>query len=772
MFKKIQKKFSVHFSKYDKLLMFFWFLFVILIIRLFYLEIIKYKEYNNLLMSQHYSISNLEPIRWNIYLENKNNKKIPLTENINLYTLYADPYIIWNRKKTAKLLTNILYKHFCDRYKLDKVDKLTCIKNIEKFANVKLIKDTSKTWTWELKNTILDTKQNLDYITTWILENTINDKLEKILQKSYISQAYLWFFSDQNIIKKLKQSWLDALYVQNNNYVYVNLNKINDLEKYVNTLHNILNKNYTKSYLTKILNKRPRRYIKIADYVNPIRINEIKKLKKTYKNYKNKKIPLLHWIWFQKHPFRYYPYNSFLAHILWYVNWNKWVWWIEEYYNNILKWKEWKIIWMNTPWIWNIWTNSVKRIQAQNGANIYLTIDYSLQKQVENIIKKAYYQFKADNVSVVIINPFSWKIKAMASYPTFNPNNWQQIYKIQPLTKKYNYLITWDLATTYWNIPILIDKNWKLENATFDERFSNKYKKYIFKNLLGPRTFINQNISTPYEPGSIFKVITEAIAVDSKNISLYDYYTDKWKIKVWPYTIKNVAKECIWYHTFLHALERSCNVWMVKINKKVWKDIYYNYLQQLWFWKITGIQLAGEKPWVISALQHFSKARFYNNAFGQWILVTPIQMAIAYSAIINWWYLLRPTIVDKIQQKDNTIKWSKYIVSKVFDSIISKDMIYALYSTIYNGDLKSIWIKNYTLWGKTWTSQVSFKWRYQRWNWWTIWSFVGIVTADNLKYVIAIKVSRPRQCQWWVCTAWKIFKNIAKYIIEYNWLNK
>ena len=772
---KIKLKFNIRLNKYDYLLIFFWWLFLILIIRLFYLQVVKYNEYNNLLFSQHYSISNLEPVRWNIYLQDKNGWKIALTENINLYTLYADPYIIWNNTKASKLLMPVLYNHFCDRYKLDKVDKLTCVKNVEKFAKVKLIKQKEKMWTWALINTSLAENIDLSYITTWILQNTIETKLQKLLKKSYITNSYLWFFSNKKVIDSLKKSWLSAITVQNDNYVYVNLDKIDNLDRYIAVLSNILSKvnnKYTKKYLIRILNKRPRRYVKIADYVNPIRIDEIKQLKKKYKWDKNKQIPLLHWIGYQKHPFRYYPYNSFLSHVLWYINWNNWVWWIEEYYNNILKWKEGKIVWMNTPWIWTIWSSSTNVQQAQNWANIYLTIDYSLQKQVENIIKKAYYQFQADNVSVVIMNPFNWEIKSLAWYPNFNPNNWEQIYKIQPLTKKYSFLVTWDMAKTYYDVPILIEKKWTLVNAKLKDRFNSKLKKYIFKNLLWPRTFVNQVISEPYEPWSIFKVITESVAIDSKNISLYDYYTDKWKIKVWPYTIKNVARECNGYNTFLHALERSCNVWMVKIIKKVWKDIYYNYLTQLWFGKRTWIQLAWEKPWVISALEHFSKARFYNNSFWQWILITPMQMAVSVSAVVNWWFLLKPTIVKKIVKKNDTINFSKYIISKVFDSTISKDMIYALYSTIYNWDLSSLAIKNYTLGWKTWTSQISFKWKYQRWNWWTNWSFVWIVTASNLKYVIAVKVSRPRECQWWVCTAWKIFKNIAKYIIEYNGIKK
>ncbi len=773
--KKNKKKWFSKISKYNKLLYFFAGILLILWIRIFYLEVISYDKYYNLLISQHFNISELQPQRGNIFVETKNNTPVALTENINLYQLYADPFIIWDKEKVSDLLTPILYNHFCDRYKLEKVSKLECIKNIEKFTKQVILKNKLKnTLTGDLKKINLEQWYDLTSITTGYLESLIKDRLNKLLQKSYITNAYLGFFSD-NVIQKLQNAKIDWLQIVNNNYVYVDLNKINNFDKTVNTLYLILhpvNPNITTSYLVRILNKRPKRYVKLADYVNPIRIDKIKQLKKKFKQTKKNQVPLLHWIGYKKQPYRYYPFGTFLAHVIGYVNDNHWVLWIEEYYDDILRWKKWKIMGMDTPWIGKIASSKLQIQKPVNWANIYLTIDINIQKKLEELLKKYYYDLKADTISAVVINPYNWQIVALGEYPTFNPNNWKDIYKIKPLTQKYNFLLTGNMWKTYVDIPVLVEKNWKLKLATLEDRQNPNLKKYIFKNLLWPRTFINQVISSPYEPWSIFKTITEAIWIDSKIISLYDYYTDRGKVKIWPYTIRNVAKECKWYNTFLHALERSCNVWMVKIVQKIGKFIYYNYLQQLNFGKITWIQLANEEPGQISALDHFSLARFYNNSFGQWILTTPIQIAVAYSTIVNGWYLVKPTIVKKIQNGNKTINFTKYIIDKVFSSSTSKDIIYALYSTIYNGDLIKLAIKWFTIWGKTWTSQIAFKGKYQRWNWWTIGSFAWIVTKDNLKYVIVVRVDRPRKCQWWVCTAGKIFHDLAKFIIEYEWIPK
>ena len=748
----------------------------ILRVRLFYLEVLSYDKYYNLLISQHFSVSELQPERGNIYVEDKDNNPIALTENINLYQLYADPFIIWNKDKVAKLLTPILFKHFCDRYKLEKVDRLTCVKNVEKFTKQTFLKEEEITQnlTWNFQNTDLEQTNNLNQITTWELLNAIQTRLEKLLEKGYITQAYLWFYNE-DVINQLKHAKIEWLKIVNDNYVYIDLDQINNFDKTVNQLYKILhpkNPKITIKYLTRILNKRPKRYVKIADYVNPLRIDEVKKLKQKFKTEKQNQVPLLHWIGFSTQPYRYYPFWSFLAHVLWYVNNNKGVLWIEEYYNDILKWEKWQIMWMDTPWIGQIGSSSLKIKPAKNWANIYLTIDINIQKKLESLLKKYYYDLKADSISAVVMNPFNGQIVALAQYPTFNPNNWKQIYKIKPLTQEYNFLLTGDMWKTYVDIPILVEKNWKLKLATLAERQDPKLKKYIFKNLLGPRTFVDQVISSPYEPGSIFKTITEAIWIDSHIISLYDYYTDKGEIKVWPYTIRNVAKECKWYNTFLHALERSCNVWMVHIVLKIWKDIFYNYLQQLGLGKLTWIQLAWEEPWKISALEHFSLARFFNNSFWQWILTTPIQIAVAYSAMVNGGYLVKPTIVKKIKDNDKIINFAKFIVDKIFSEKTSKDIIYALYSTIYNWDLIKLAIENFTIWGKTWTSQIAFKWKYQRWNGWTIGSFAWIVTKDNLKYVIVVRTDRPRKCQWWICSSGKIFHDLAKFIIEYEGIKK
>ena len=767
----------VYADKTTKLVVFFWVLFFILFMRLFYLQIVMYDDYKYLLYSQHYSQSFLKPKRWDIYLEDKNGSSISMTQNINMYELYVDPFIIYNKEKTVKILTPILYDHFCTRNLLEKPEPKVCIKNVESFIWKDIIEkkesefylsgdDEFLTWTSSKASLVEETIENIEF-NTWMVTALIYDRLNFLLEKAYIKNAYIWFFHDEMLLERLKNTGIAWLSVSNW-YVNVDLDKVKDISKTSQILSRFLitkDDIFTEAYLSKLLKTRPKRYVKLADFVDPVWIKSLKEEKKKYKDEKQNRVPLLHWVWFKKLPFRYYPYWSFLSSVIGYVDNNQWKWWVEEYYDSELRWKEWKIVWMNTPWIWQIVSNMFEIQQPANGASVYLTIDPTLQKKVEQIVQYYFVDLVADNISVVIIDPYNGDIKSMISYPNFDINQWKDVYNIQSLTKEYSYLV--DDETFLW-VPVLV-KVWNiLRVATVEERKDRNLKKYMFKNKYWPQVAINEVISLPYEPWSIFKILTLAIWIDTDTIDLYDYYQDNGKVKIWPYSISNIAKQCTWYHTFLHAIERSCNVWMVRIVQKLKRQIFYNYLENMWFGKLTWIQLKWEKRWAISALQKFSYARFFNNSFWQWLLVTPLQIALAYSATINGGYLLKPSIVKRIEYENKTIDNTKYIVDKVFSSKLADSIKHSLYTTIYEWDLINLAVTWFTLGWKTWTSQIAYLWKYQQWKWWTIWSFAWIVTKENLKYVVVVKVTRPRKCQWWICSAWEIYKDIAKFIIWYE----
>ena len=214
---------------------------------------------------------------------------------------------------------------------------------------------------------------------------------------------------------------------------------------------------------------------------------------------------------------------------------------------------------------------------------------------------------------------------------------------------------------------------------------------------------------------------------------------------------------------------------MIRIVESLGKEIFYNYLVKFWFGDATGIELAEEKNGSIPKSSATSMAWFFNNSFWQWVTATQIQLAAAYSTLVNWWKYIAPTIVSQIREKtvnndEITVKEKVTHSSKqVIRPEVSEEMRNALFKVAStNNQYKNARVEWYRLWAKSWTSQVAYKWKYRRWVWWTQATFAWIVSIDDPEYIVLIWVSRPRSNQWWVYTAWKIFWEIAEFLIWYS----
>jgi len=390
-----------------------------------------------------------------------------------------------------------------------------------------------------------------------------------------------------------------------------------------------------------------------------------------------------------------------------------------------------------------------------------------IQKELESRIKYYKRALVADSIAVTILDPETWWIKAMANAPDFNPNQPEEIYQLRPLTYDERYLIE---DPTYTDIPIYLLSGEDLHQAFIDEREKTEVKKYVFKNYRWPQTFINKNIAYAYEPGSVFKTLTLAIGIDSDAFSMYDFYNDPWFVKIWPYTIANISKKCEWDNTYLHALEFSCNVWLVRMAQSMTKYIFYSYLKKLWFGSLTDIELAWEERGTLPDFNTVSLARFFNNVFGEGILATPLQVATAYAAAVNGGFYIQPTLVKAMYDPNQKeyLHLSRKKKGRVFKQSTSQDIKDALVSVIDNGQLGKVKKPWFSLWWKTGTSEITFKWKYKWWHGWTNGSFVGIVTAKDTKYVIAVQVRRPRSSPWWLDTAWKVFSSIADFLLAYD----
>jgi stage V sporulation protein D (sporulation-specific penicillin-binding protein) len=523
------------------------------------------------------------------------------------------------------------------------------------------------------------------------------------------------------------------------------------------------------------------RYVKIADGINAKIADMILKEKSraseafaamSSTQKKVVKISSMHGIWLENYQKRYYPHNRLASHLIWYVNTNgAGTYGIEEYYDKLLAGKDGKVVGLATPWIGEVGANSFEIEKPINGEDVYLSIDPIIQKEIELIAQQYLELLRADSVAVTVLDPRTGKVRAMVNAPDFDPNNVWEIYKLLPIwLQQQNWLVE---NPTYMDIPLLYLSGENLVQATFDERKMPWVKKYYFENLMWPQTFVNKNISLSYEPGSIMKWVTFGIALDTDMVWLYDYYYDPGKVQVGEFTISNVSSKCVGEHTYLHALEFSCNVWMIRIAQKLSKYLFYNYLERLGFWKMSWIELAGEDGGRIPDFNSVPLSQFFNNTYGQGMLATPLQMAVAYAALINGGIVYKPSIVHAIRSSDGQMREiPARVVSKVFKEKTSLSMRTALESVLSNGwsiKLRKPW---YTLWGKTGTAQIAFKGKYQDGAWWTNGSVMGIVSTQNPTYVLSIQVKRPRNSPWAEETAGKIFTRVSDFLLSYERLEK
>ena len=854
-------------GKDDWLRIFVVVVFLIIIWRLFQLQIIDRAIYENKIITQHFQNTNINAKRWNIYLETKSGSPIQLTNNVDLYDIFADPSIIYDKDLFIKEIVWYITLHLCNflwqeeqltkssdlLYILwmetggdlwqatttitqnERQSRISCLDNLEKFTLINLVPDkpsifylgkgiynstgmtaeeliqydiylsgASYTWTDFAKvskekideyykqldeyNSIYeDTLTKLDYeFVSRLVEKRLSDMIETWTRK----QNFVMYIEDENqLIDDINKASLPFVSIIDKALYFIpdkvdNEGSARNQIKKIFDKYNIYYDNYTKS----LLSPKGVRYVKLTTDVPTSIVDSLKKRQEYYRIEMNKNVaakrasgytvtnedltPKLHWLGFEKKVKRIYPYDNFLSNIIWYVDnqWNAYQW-IEKYFNEQLEWVDGKIIWLGTPRVWQVWTNDIQIRQPKNWSDIYLTIEPNIQKKIEEILQSNTIWLRADSASVIVMNPYNGEIVAMADYPNFDPNYPNKIYELAELWPQYRSIID---DITYVDIPVYVYSSWSYRIATIEERSDLSLKKYINKQTYWPISFIDRNIALPYEPGSIFKPITTAIALDTDEISLYDTYYDKWEIQVWDYFIKNVSKSCLGLNTYLHALQFSCNIGMINIIQKIWKYVFYNYLEKLWFGKITWIELAWEDPGSIPDSQIQEKSRFFNNSFWQWFLVTPIQMALGYSEIINWWYKIKPTIVRKIYDHGT----NKYIFSTkkprdiLFKSTTVSDIITALYEVVNAWQWVAFKIKWYTLWGKTGSSQISFHGKYQNGAWWTNGSVIGYVTKENLKYIIMVQVRRPRTTPRWEWSAGKIFGEISQFIIDYDDIQK
>lgn len=804
-------------NKELNLIIFFCFLFLILIIRLFRLQVIKHKDYEIQLSKLHYKESLLDPERGNIFGKDKGGHPVQLTENITLYDLALDPQDLTvfpeernqqtqelisperpMKPRFIELIVPIIYKHLCEINGMSVPTKTECVKNVELFAWVDLLPkkpDLFYFGSWEKSPayTTFDLTGYNENFEKTIMEFTeqkakelITTRLNEKIQIWIKTSNYLGYFTEPRFLEEAKQLNLPYLSIEKENYLYIIPGRIENRNKAISEMRTLLEKRRYPIWenFETLFKPQNRRYIKLISGLNPELAQEIRELKINHYNEKSKPnreegnyigIPVLYGLILESYTTRYYPYGEFMSNILGYVNKKGVAYYgIEQYFDDILKGTKGEIKGRSSGMAGNVWTNEFEITQPINWDDIYLTIDLWLQREAEELAEQQLNNLKADSISILIVDAQNGEVKASVNAPTFNPNNYNDAYTLMPLGEEFAPIID---NLTYIDIPVYIFTGNEYKTATIEERQNTGLQKFLNTNIFWPQVFVDKNISVPFEPGSIFKAFTIAIGIDTDEITYQDKYLDEGFVKVGIQTIRNASKICDGNNSFLHAFIYSCNVGMVKIVQKIQKYAFFNYLTKLGFWEPTGIELAGEKEGFVDDVNIVSVARFLNNAFGQWLTTTQIQLASAYASLINGGHYIKPTIVSEIidqetQKKSedaeslSPLQEKKQIFKKNTSDLLKEGLREVLNTNPEVSNTANI--KEVKLGAKSGTAQISFRWKYQRGEWRTNGTFAGIISIDNPKYVVLIWIRRPRSNQWWWFTAGPIFKKLASYLLTYD----
>ncbi len=752
-------KFIKTFWKIEIIASFFIIFSFFIIWKMFSYTVINYSFYEKLADKQQIWEVIVPVTRWTIYSWWE--RETVLWTSLNLYDIAIDPKMKWDKVKLSHFLRDIIYMQLCN-----KKSEKECKNNLLRYLRV------------------LDI-DNFTYSEDFI-KGIILDKINKKLASSKVTSVFIDYELDNEWINKIINLALKWVY-PTWNYVYINPEEIENISIAAEKLSTILP--YTKDRLEYLLRKRDIRYIPIINKVT-IHVSEY------VKNYLDEeKQALRKWILnvdksiskffiLTPVPNRYYPEWNLASQVIWFVD-NDWGghYWIEWEFNNILEWNNWKII-SRKDILWRIIDPISLNTEDLNWewVNIISTIDRNIQKKIEWLLEKWVKKYKANKGSVVVMNPKTWEIIAMANYPSYDINNYWDVYEIEKV--RYSKYPDPKLDLLWYPVFVEDKENWKkyfydnkeifLRKSTREELGDVTLVKYKYKNDFWSQVYKNDTISALYEPGSIMKWITVAIWIDTWEIKRYSMYMDKWEVTIDNFTIKNVSKKCLWYNSFAHALNYSCNVWMIRIVQKVWKVLEHQYLNDFWFWDLTGISLFWEVFSKIKSWEMWSQAQLLTSSYWLGVSVTQIQMAAAYSVLANWWIYIRPRIIDEIKFQDwKTIKYKKEEVRRVIKKSTSDTVIKMLVDSAANWVAQRWNVEWYSVAWKTWTSSIPYKWRYEKWQWTTIWSYAWFWPAEDPKFVIIVKLVRPRLWQWyWWATSAYIFKDIASYLFDYYGIPK
>jgi len=411
---------------------------------------------------------------------------------------------------------------------------------------------------------------------------------------------------------------------------------------------------------------------------------------------------------------RFYPEASMAAHLLGFVGsdakgQDQGYFGLEGYYNGQLKGRPGMRSQEKDATGKPILLGNVKEIEPKNGNTLVTTIDRTIQLIAEEKLKKGVEKYGAKGGSVVILDPKTGQVLAMASEPSYDPAQWQD------------------------------------------------YKEENFKNPI---------VADAFEPGSIFKLVAMSAALN-EGVVKPDTICDKCEgpREIGGFTIRTWNNKYYPNSTATQILEHSDNVGMVFVIEKLGLNRFLRYLKKYGFGESSGIDLQDETVPEIRPTEQWNPIDLAVASCGQGITVTPIQMVRLVATIANGGELVTPYVVSKIIGEENIFENKPKIERRVLNQETAKVLTEMMVKTVENGEARYFAPKGYKIAGKTGTAQIPIAGHYDPHK--TIASFVGFAPADDPRFAMIVRYIQPSSSPYGSETAAPTFFEIAKELFAY-----
>lgn len=399
---------------------------------------------------------------------------------------------------------------------------------------------------------------------------------------------------------------------------------------------------------------------------------------------------------------RYYPYSTLAAQIIGFTNDNGGAYGIEAELDEQLSGEAGLVVTAKNAGGTDLMDFYQEYYDAENGENVYLTIDATIQKYCEEALADGIRKYDVRNGGFVIaMDCNSGAILGMASSPTYDLNN-------------YSKVVDEVLAQ-------------KVQDGTIDQSEALN------------RMWRNKAINDSYEPGSTFKSVVLAAGLQEGVISDSSAFDCSGAVKVANYTIRCSNRSGHGHQTLAEAVGNSCNPAFISIGQKIGPELFYSYLEKFGLQDSTGIDLPGEGSNVIWNFDGFGITQLATASFGQRFTVTPISLITAINAVVNGGYLYTPHVVDRIQSESGEITYQADTtpIRQVISEETSAKCVEILEGVVTKYTGKNAYVAGYRIGGKTGTSQTLVKDEY-------ITSFMGFAPANDPQVIVLLAFDAPK----------------------------